>query len=636
MSRSLLSITVLAGAALAMLLCVWLARAVRRENAPPIPALGDDGRKPAVALEDPDAHRSSEEIRPSDAGRVRAPVAPAEAPAQVPDAAILDGRVVEASSDDPVPGVLVRLVFDGATPPELTLEHTTDADGRFSSASTSCVYLKQLLIGSGPRTAGTVVTADLLLRPGSRQEVTARVGAGVTLRGRVVSEDGSPVAGAEVLGWNTLLVQQVLDGRLPADRYCTTDARGSFQLDHLGEHAVLHARAVARVSEDFVFGPVDSAPQDDASLRLRTRCSLEGIVRSPGGEALQGCRVSALLHVQDERTSAWRPMTLVRHNVRKASTDATGRFLLESLTPDRYMVVVEHDAWATLRLEVSLPRTPLELSMEEGERRGGGVLRSTGDPAVGARVILRSRDHTLETEVDLHGDFEIKHVPALELAVLSIIDEHSASFAVPWADVAQGTVIELEEPLSIDGILVDQRGVPLSRTFVYLEGDRVVLDPVVPGRMVPWEYLEPYTHVETDALGKFRLGRLHRGLYRLSAKVPDDPRRTSSWSVPAGSLGITLRISEDQPTATLQGVVVGPAGEAITDFCVIPLPIDELGQPGASVVYSFRDEHGRFEITGLDAGTRMIVVRAEGFEEALLEPAYYPNGVTQLTIELGR
>src|SRR5262249_37861727 len=139
----------------------------------------------------------------------------------------------------------------------------------------------------------------------------------------------------------------------------------------------------------------------------------------------------------------------------------------------------------------------------------------------------------------------------------------------------------------------------------------------------------------TDDLGRFWLGRLHEGTYTLRARNPDQPTRWSSWSVTAGRTGITLRIERDEdPSVTLRGVVLRASGGAVSSFRVFPLLCDESGLPLSSPVYSFEDAGGRFEISGLEEGTRMIAVQADGFAEKMLEPAFYPNGINDLVIEL--
>src|SRR5262249_14424249 len=131
-------------------------------------------------------------------------------------------------------------------------------------------------------------SGELALAPGQRLDagtLTLRDGLGV--EGRVLGEDGTPVAGARVE------VQQVGTG-VGLGLYAVTDTAGRFTFSLAPGRSCLAASAPGLADRSAPLEVGDATPPPAVELKLaRADGALEGLVKDDGGRPLARARVAA-------------------------------------------------------------------------------------------------------------------------------------------------------------------------------------------------------------------------------------------------------------------------------------------------------------------------------------------------------
>jgi hypothetical protein len=195
------------------------------------------------------------------------------------------------------------------------LQTAGGADGRFT--------LREILAGEyvlalwGPELAETR-TRSFEVLPGETTNLgTLRVGHGLTVTGKVVDDEGHPVAGAQVtVGYAPLLDRSSDDVVLEGIRSAVSDASGAFSI--VGLHverkvlaiAAVHPERGVSVPFDLPAGAADPPP---VTLVLRETGSLAGRI-TQNGEPLVRVLVGA-----------------GEPSIKATYTDARGEFLLSAL-----------------------------------------------------------------------------------------------------------------------------------------------------------------------------------------------------------------------------------------------------------------------------------------------------------------
>jgi hypothetical protein len=197
----------------------------------------------------------------------------------------------------------------GATPRETVVTATVSRDAR---ALWIC------------NDQGAPVVVPFAPRAGELTDIgEVRVNSGLTFRGRVVAQDGSPVGGAEV------------EARIaPYMRWTTKSAAdGTFALAHLAAGpAAVYAQADGQFGAAVVDVSAD-APRSD--VRLRVVGTLKGLVRGPDGAPVAGVAVSVRHWFVDDADGDGRSLPAV--------TDAEGRFA-KAVAPGRCLVSAGGDS----------------------------------------------------------------------------------------------------------------------------------------------------------------------------------------------------------------------------------------------------------------------------------------------------
>ena len=323
------------------------------------------------------------------------------------------GRLVSARSGGGVPGTvglaetLAResLIGDvslwNLRDPMLLQVVSTDDDGAFrldpvdqgrlllvaAAAGHGTVWRKLPDADSG--TAGDQDLGDLVLGPE------------IVLRGRVVDEDGSPIAGAKVdFGRRpSPMFRGPLSMNSEAIREVAADENGQFRVAGLalGDEVVLEVQAPGFVEASVPLVRVDASLEvEEVDVRLRKAMELSGRVTDEStGQGIEG------VGIRFDQT--------IRGADASTRSDDKGDFVLGGFPAGAGILFVTAGGYE--RLERSLaevPRTPLELVLRpEPEIDVLGVVIREGAPVAGASVSIGSAGAV----TDVSGRFALKSSP---------------------------------------------------------------------------------------------------------------------------------------------------------------------------------------------------------------------------------
>nr|MDJ0976342.1 carboxypeptidase-like regulatory domain-containing protein [Planctomycetota bacterium] len=455
-----------------------------------------------------------------------------------------DGRPVRANRSGRVTGGAFSLAMQGDGPFWVTASDPTDADGKPLNLRFVSVKVDD-----------------------PAQPVTLRMEAGGTIRGRVVDEDGKPVADVRVLA---------------GSRRVTTGVDGRFELLGLADGAVmLHATPPAPFMRP---AGVSAAPGDiDVVIRLRAGLEIKGRVALPEGTQLTGGSVTA---TWTDRASG----TQRSHS----RLSESGSFKVTGLPAD-VRVDIEVRPWhrgeAGVRLAPGAVRGvragthDLVVTLVAGVELSGVVVDARGEPVTGAHVSAVGKAPTFgnhSVRVGDKGAFRLRGLlpGTYELSVsesggtVTMVGEHAA----PRADLR----IALPERGTLRGRVLGERGDHVWHVVAYGVSD---------GRWLPGG------HVEVAADGTWEI-----------TSVPTDRRwmvkayaqaRINQYAMAgpfdAGRADIELQV---QTGREIRGRVVR-AGKPVTN-CFVTASSDAYSSTTSC------DAEGRFTVHALPPGTYTV------------------------------
>jgi hypothetical protein len=359
----------------------------------------------------------------------------------------IEGRVL-GPDDQPVAGADVRLMGahrEAALVP-IADRFTSGPDGRFTFSAPEGAVVEARAEGFMPGRA----EVDFLAR--ARGSVTVRLPEqahplppSAPIRGRVVSRDGAPIAGALVAAGRELGFG-VADATAAA---VLTDDDGRFTLDDLGPgwwrvtarlagRMPASARRVAPGTKDLVLTLLDGG-------RLRG-CATD----AASGEPV----VSLTVHLFDVRSA----LRMVPRESR-ASIDPSGCYQLDGLTPGRTRVIVSAAGYApSAPADVDVPEPGRGEAVDDVRLSAGGrltgvvVSEETGQPIEGARVALEGQLESAtsalpalaEAATDAAGRFALSGLPRRASIFVAAAGHHARIVggieASPGASVGPITV----------------------------------------------------------------------------------------------------------------------------------------------------------------------------------------------------
>ncbi|MEO6952705.1 MAG: carboxypeptidase-like regulatory domain-containing protein [Polyangia bacterium] len=239
----------------------------------------------------------------------------------------------------------------------------SDAHGRFAIAELPAG--KVVVTTRHPDFAGAT-SVPVVLVAGETRTIRIELSRGARIVGRVLDEQRLGIEDAQVT---------TSDGRT-----VVSDAGGRFGIDHVAGHVTLSVRRLG-----FLRGEASSdvqAGQREAVLDVTLRRALGrlgGDVTDPTGRAVANARLTITPRGGAEASHA--------------TTDGSGRFLVEAMPDGPYRVVIEHPDFARLSLAAVEAGTDVRLVLRIGGGLDGELYDPrTGKPPVDARLTWTSGD----------------------------------------------------------------------------------------------------------------------------------------------------------------------------------------------------------------------------------------------------
>jgi len=568
--------------------------------------------------------------------------------------AILEGRTLDATTLKPVPRVRLEVA---------------SGSGRFTARSGSDGRYR--LRGLRPGSA-TVRAEEPRHVPWTRRPVPIEKGAtraldvlltrGATLSGRVVDEDGRPVAGAGVslLSSSESPIDAAVRLRSGAASRLRTRPDGSFTATRLppGENQRLSVQ-----HPEFERGTVGGislvagGTRSGVVVTIRRGVVLTGRVSDPDGNPIAGAEVSAGRSFS-VRSSSGGSLTRVRAEMMEAPrtvrSGGDGAFELRGLAPGDVALVVRAPGRATETVDpVRLVRggrpDPVEIVLGPGATISGRIVRRTGEGASGYYVLARNprkpSDGPGNTSAtpEADGTFRIEGLRAGETYDLQLFGggagfgpgPRKAGILAP----ADGVEWVVEGTGRIEGSAVDGKtGQPLGAFEVSYQADGPGMGGVFrvgrgggrftggAGEAQLVESPDGRFALEEVPAGKWQVVVTAKGYQvgRAAAIVVEESTTTD---------GVEVRVA---PGSVLRGVVKDARSHrGIPDARVRVR--GETGDAGSSQGPGglFTDVEGRFEAEGLAPGK--VTVTAEHADyTARTESAVLAEGGSSVEVALSR
>ncbi|HEX5715074.1 MAG TPA: carboxypeptidase regulatory-like domain-containing protein, partial [Thermoanaerobaculia bacterium] len=367
------------------------------------------------------------------------------------------GRVLEASSREPVAGALV---WNGGT-----------SWARTGSGGTFEIRAPSGDRGRVEAAASGYTRGAIRWQRDKNEPVTFLLGPGVAISGQVVDEAGKPVEGAKIE-----TVTNPADFRMARmeTRSFQTGADGRFVLRQLPAGRI-HAVTAAKEG----FAPANQLADSTAPVRLVLRRGTVAVGRvvDEQGRPVAGAELTLVL-----AEDAPMAMPMPRPDLQfSAVSDAKGSFRLSNVSAGRFdlraarpgftaatlpgILIPENEAQADIGEITLLPGAAIEgIVVDERDRPVQGAevtLTPFGSDGMRADERLMYRD-PVETGAD--GRFRIADLPrGMRVGLMAVHPEHtSAEMAGVEVPTAQPVRLRLTRPRRLEGRVKDRQGEPVA------------------------------------------------------------------------------------------------------------------------------------------------------------------------------
>jgi protocatechuate 3,4-dioxygenase beta subunit len=521
---------------------------------------------------------------------------------------VLQGKVVEAGTDNPVAGAKVSAgalkqdVFEWGGNEATTF---TDAEGRFRIPGLDPGRYKPT--ASNAHGFGTAPESVLLGLAESSHEVVIEMHAALAISGKI------DLGGKPCETGNVSLKEKATNER----RWADSDPEGRVRIDGLlpGTYEVqVYCEHAAHRDK---YDPIQLAAKDVTGVvwHVDAGLSASGIVVDSAGQPVAFARVQAQTKGGDPRSQfGWA----------STETKKDGTFKLRGLLNSGYGLTVHREGITPLKdpfdLKVDRDVEGVKITLASGGAIEGTIVDSSGSPVGGLGVRAKgerwdwesgqttSRDDGTFSFPSLNpGDYHVeaqRNWTAVRAPGTKDDDVQGATATVRPGETARVKIVVESQRGEIRGRVVDENGVALSDAFVDAERE-----PESAGastgearRAMHWDWSDR-APVLTDLEGNFTVGKLSPGAYTVRAF-----RKGGGESVVEGvrvGTSVTLKIKTE---GSISGTLVDAKGATPERFS-ISLRDDRTGVARHE---SFFGTRGAWTMRDLSEGTYHVVGEAGG------------------------
>ncbi len=522
------------------------------------------------------------------------------------------GTVLD-SSGDPVDDVAITLSNSFGP----LLETTTAGDGSYRFDGVQSGTYRIDLNPVAPY-LDTSVALVQVVEGADNTVIDVQLDREAKLSGRILTEAGEPVLNArvEVVGSDS-------------SKQAVTNSEGMYEVSGLtaGTHNLRVANSMARESA--------TAPQivDEWYLDAKTQALSAPITLSDGDEVADlDVVVDALARISgvitDELGQPIESVSLLAFNDNfqsfRAWTNADGTYEL-AVTEGNYRLGFFHrdyfreyfdgaDSAFEARILAVGPNSTVQADavLTTAGTISGTVISSTGDPIVGATVVIRLRQSASgeSATTDEHGNWEYRIQSPGDYLVSASSATHAPRF---WEDSpteeeatavsfekgsnVEGIDLRLVERSSISGRVVDPDGNPVHRSRIY------ATDPSQGGGVVAF----------TDEDGSYTLNLPGQGDYLVAAGSVHPlksqwwdgaPTRTTATSVPVGAADAVSGIDFRLPAwGSIAGRVTDEQGQPLGN---IRVRVHQAAFESSGGVTTTTDRDGTYVVRGIRSELQMV------------------------------
>ena len=441
------------------------------------------------------------------------------------------------------------------------------------------------------------------------RDIVLRLRTGGRITGEVYGDDGSPIAGAQIMN------QSSADPLNQA--FANADAQGRFEFQHVvpGTFNVMYFPLAGMKAPDGDASAADFTAMF-SSMKMTTATVADGeevhvVLGAPPADPVQ---VHGRVHCDGQGVGGL-VITFIRDGSKSMSglkfvtTDSEGRYSVRLDEPGHYVASVQKPGMAgqqqTVAHTLDVPKEPdyeHDIALPVGSITGT-VVDAEGHPAKGARVSLSADgpvpngtlvgEHYAEISTDDAGRYELVWLREGHYSV----GVGGAPFGGLFGGVATSgrqvrTGIEVREGQRTDGVDFRLHAPGKITGLVHGSDGRAVAEAAIFLRDAAGRTLERFSMVATDSAGRFSYDGLEPGEYSVIARTSSETSNSNS----------TVRVEEGKSAEVELALSAGTV-------LIVALTSDDGSPLDCSVVVE--DEHGR-QVNGTMSLTEIMQAFSSG------------------------